>query len=82
MADFLKDHFNHMLLVFLAIFFTLISLYLIKSTGYGEGFKWASSIVGTAVGALLMLMRGLPPPTYSAPVQPPKVQATVDQVSQ
>lgn len=57
MMDFIKNHVNHTVLMFLIVFFTVITLVLVRVGGYGEGFKWASELVGLAMGALLMLMK-------------------------
>jgi uncharacterized membrane protein len=53
----MKSHFNELLLSALAIFFAALAIWMLKHGAPEDGFKWASGIVGTIIGALLMKMQ-------------------------
>lgn len=52
----MKSHFTELLLSGLAIFFAFLAIWMLKHGAPEDGFKWASGLVGTIVGALLMKM--------------------------
>lgn len=52
----MKRHFTELLLSGLAIFFAALALWMLKHGFPEDGFKWASGLVGTIIGALLMKM--------------------------
>jgi hypothetical protein len=55
--EFMKEHFTELLLSGLAIFFAALAIWMLKHGAPEDGFKWASGLVGTIVGALLMKMQ-------------------------
>ena len=52
----MRSYFTELLLSSLAIFFAFLSIWMLKHSAPEDGFKWASGLVGTIVGALLMKM--------------------------
>lgn len=54
---FFMRYFNELLLSALAIFFAGLAIWMLKHGAPEDGFKWASGLVGTIVGALLMKMQ-------------------------
>jgi hypothetical protein len=52
----MTSHFTELLLSVLAIFFAVLALWMLKHGFPEDGFKWASGLVGTIIGALLMKM--------------------------
>jgi membrane associated rhomboid family serine protease len=52
----MKPYFTELLLSGLAIFFAFLAIWMLKHGVPEDGFKWASALVGTIVGALLMKM--------------------------
>jgi len=53
----MREHFTELLLSGLAIFFAALAIWMLKHGAPEDGFKWASGLVGTIVGALLMKMQ-------------------------
>ena len=68
MQNFIDRHFNALLLSSLLVFFSLLSLWMLKHGDPSHGFEWASAAVGNIVGALLLLLKGQsdPKPPASA----------------
>lgn len=55
--ELMKEHFTELLLSGLAVFFAALAIWMLKHGAPEDGFKWASGLVGTIVGALLMKMQ-------------------------
>jgi membrane associated rhomboid family serine protease len=55
--EFLHIQFNKLLLSLLILFFALLAVWMLKHGAPEDGFKWASGIAASIVGALLMLLR-------------------------
>jgi len=55
--NFMNEHFTELLLSGLAVFFAALAIWMLKHGAPEDGFKWASGLVGTIVGALLMKMQ-------------------------